>query len=207
MEATSERRTSLLNERVESPGQGFHGSLNPLAPSTKKSFLDLRQKIFRPPAPLVAVCAQGFVIFREASDQGFHGFEFRLDGADPREERGLRFGLGRRRCVRHGWMMARKGYRTPKFAGSTGWLTALWWIVRFLTVRRGFQHAWAGLSFGGTWRLLAAPHRQLGKARGDLLSQREAAQSDLRRKTVDNSNELMVLQERIELSTSPLPRV
>jgi hypothetical protein len=28
----------------------------------------------------------------------------------------------------------------------------------------------------------------------------------LREKTVDNSNELMVLQERIELSTSPLPR-
>jgi hypothetical protein len=34
----------------------------------------------------------------------------------------------------------------------------------------------------------------------------EAAQSDLRRKTVDNSDELMVLQERIELSTSPLPK-
>ena len=33
-----------------------------------------------------------------------------------------------------------------------------------------------------------------------------AARRDLRKKTGDNSIELMVLQERIELSTSPLPR-
>jgi hypothetical protein len=36
-----------------------------------------------------------------------------------------------------------------------------------------------------------------------LLALRGAERSDLRKKTVNNSDELMVLQERIELSTSP----
>jgi len=34
---------------------------------------------------------------------------------------------------------------------------------------------------------------------------RAAARNDLRRKNLDSSDEWMVLQERIELSTSPLP--
>jgi hypothetical protein len=46
-----------------------------------------------------------------------------------------------------------------------------------------------------------------GKARGDLLVILVAAGRGLRKKTGDNSDELMVLQERIELSTSPLPRM
>ena len=92
---------SVLYERAQSPSQRFDGFRESPAPSVKKPILALRQKIFRPPAPLVAVLAQGFVIFPEASDQGFHGLEFSLDSADPREKRGLRPKLGRRRCVRH----------------------------------------------------------------------------------------------------------
>jgi hypothetical protein len=38
------------------------------------------------------------------------------------------------------------------------------------------------------------------------LAIRGAERSDLRKKTVNNSDELMVLQERIELSTSPYQR-
>jgi hypothetical protein len=79
-------RPSPLDERVQSPSEGFHGRLNPLAPSAKKSFLGLRQKILRPPTPLVAVLPQGLMVLREASDQGFQGVEFGLDDAQAREE-------------------------------------------------------------------------------------------------------------------------
>src|ERR1700722_14378773 len=101
-----------LQERVQPPSQGFHDFRKSAAPSVEKPILALRQKIFGPPAPLVAVLAQRFVILPKASHQGFHGLEFSLDSADTREERRLLFGLGRRRCVRHGWMIARKGYRS-----------------------------------------------------------------------------------------------
>jgi hypothetical protein len=47
--------------------------------------------------------------------------------------------------------------------------------------------------------------RLLRKVPADLLSICGAAGRDLR-KNGDNSDELLVLQERIELSTSPLPR-
>src|ERR1700733_16133118 len=116
LRGVAERRTSLLNERVESPRQGFHGRLNPLAPSTKKSFLDLRQKIFRPPAPLVAILPQGLMVLLEVGKQGFQGVEFGLDDAQAREERKVGLNLGRCRSVRHGGIIARKGYRSAKFA-------------------------------------------------------------------------------------------
>jgi hypothetical protein len=79
-------RPSPLNERVQSPSEGFHGRLNPLAPSAKKSFLGLRQKILCPPTPLVAVLPQGLMVLLEVGDQGFHGLELGLHNADTREE-------------------------------------------------------------------------------------------------------------------------
>jgi hypothetical protein len=54
--------------------------------------------------------------------------------------------------------------------------------------------------------LLAGSQRQFRKARDDLLAVRGAERSDLRKKTVNNSDELMPRQGRIELSTSSLPR-
>jgi hypothetical protein len=95
---------------VQASGKSFRGFGNSPAPPVKELLFALGEKKLGPPAPLVAVLAQGFVIFREASDQGFHCLEFGLDSADTREERGLRLLLGRRRCVRHDGMMARKGY-------------------------------------------------------------------------------------------------
>src|SRR6202042_2453391 len=80
----AERRPSPLDERVQSPSEGFHGRLNPLAPSAKKSFLDFRQKILCPPTPIVAVLPQGLMVLLEASDQGFQGVEFGLDDAQAR---------------------------------------------------------------------------------------------------------------------------
>jgi len=74
-----------LKERVQSPSQGFGGFRKSPAASVKKPILALRQKIFRPPAPFVTVLAQGFVIFRQASDQGLHSLKFSLDGAHARE--------------------------------------------------------------------------------------------------------------------------
>ncbi len=59
------------------------------------------------------------------------------------------------------------------------------------------------------WRNLAIAlsfTTAVGQARGDLLIQTLRRAKRFKEKTVDNSNELMVLQERIELSTSPLPR-
>jgi hypothetical protein len=111
---TSWSAGSVLYERVQPPSQRFDGTRESPAPSVKEPILALREKIFRPPAPLVAILAQGFVIFPEASDQGLHGLKFSLDSADPREKRGLRPKLGRCRCVRHDWMMAPKGYRSAK---------------------------------------------------------------------------------------------
>jgi hypothetical protein len=101
-----------LEKRVQSPSQRFGGLNKSAAPSVKQSILALRQKIFSPPAPLVAVRAQGFVIFFEAGKLGLQGMEFCLDDAQAREERRLR--LGRYRCVRHKGMMAPKGYRSAK---------------------------------------------------------------------------------------------
>jgi hypothetical protein len=46
----------------------------------------------------------------------------------------------------------------------------------------------------------------VGKAREELFVHTLAARTRFKEKTVDNSNDLLVLQERIELSTSPLPR-
>jgi hypothetical protein len=126
-ESVGERRLCSLQERVQSPGQRSDGFRESPAPSVKKPILALRQKIFRPPAPLVAILAQGFVIFPEASDQGLHGLKFSLDSADPREKRGLRPKLGRRRCVRHDWMMAPKGYRSAKIEDLEVWPIALRW--------------------------------------------------------------------------------
>ena len=79
-------RPGTLDERVQSPSEGFHGRLNPLAPSTKKSFLGLRQKILRPPTPFVAVLPEGLMVFLEVGNQGFQGVEFGLDDAQAREE-------------------------------------------------------------------------------------------------------------------------
>jgi hypothetical protein len=97
-------------QRVQASGKSFRGFGDSPAPPVKELLLALSEKKLGSPAPLVAVLAQGFVVFREASDQGFHCLEFGLDSADTREERGLRPSLGRRRCVQHGWMIARKGY-------------------------------------------------------------------------------------------------
>ena len=85
-QSVAERRPSPLNERVQSPSQGFNGRLNPLPPSAKKSFLDLRQKILCPPTPLVAVLPQRLMVLLEVSKQGFQGVEFGLDNAQTREE-------------------------------------------------------------------------------------------------------------------------
>jgi hypothetical protein len=60
--------------------------------------------------------------------------------------------------------------------------------------------------FRGIWRLLSASLRQLERPKGELFVHRLAARTRFKEKNVDNSNDLMVLQERIELSTSPLPR-
>jgi hypothetical protein len=84
--SVTERRPSPLNERVQSPSQGFNGRLDPLPPPAKKSFLDLRQKILRPPTPLVAVLPQRLMVLLEVSKQGFQGVEFGLDNAQAREE-------------------------------------------------------------------------------------------------------------------------
>jgi hypothetical protein len=46
---------------------------------------------------------------------------------------------------------------------------------------------------------------RLGSA-GNLFAQKLRRAKRLQDKTLDNSTELLVLQERIELSTSPLPR-
>jgi hypothetical protein len=135
----SGERGSVLQERVQSPSQRFDGFRESPAPSVKKPILALRQKIFRPPAPLVAVLAQGFVIFPEASDQGLHGLEFSLDSADPREKRGLRPKLGRCRCVRHDWMMAPKGYRSAKIEDLEAWPIALRWSYDPHGSRRGLH--------------------------------------------------------------------
>ena len=72
-ESVAERQLCASHERVQSSSQGFGGFRKSPGPSIKKPFLALRQKIVGPPAPLVAVLAQGFVILPEASDQGFHG--------------------------------------------------------------------------------------------------------------------------------------
>jgi hypothetical protein len=105
--------------RVEPPGKRFRGFGDSPAPPVKKLLLALSQKKLGPPAPLVAVLAQGFVILGEARDQGFQGLKFGLDSADTREERGLWVKLAGCRCVRHGLVMARKGYRSAKVAWSS----------------------------------------------------------------------------------------
>jgi hypothetical protein len=79
-------RLCSLQERVQSPGQGFGGFRNPATPSVKKPILALRQKIFRTPAPLVAVPAQGFVILGEVGELALQGVKFGLDDAQAREE-------------------------------------------------------------------------------------------------------------------------
>jgi hypothetical protein len=162
-------------QRAQAPGKSFRGFGNSPPPPVKKLLLALGEKKLGPPSPLVAVFAQGFMIFREAGDQGFHCLEFGLDSADTREERGLRLGLGRCRCVRHGWMIARKGYRS---ANSL--------ILRSSRVQAEVFNTHGQVFIGGIRRLLSASQRQLKKARGDLLTQRSAARSDLRRKTVAN---------------------
>ena len=160
-------------QRVQAPGKSFHGFGNSPAPPVKKLLLALGEKKLGPPSPLVAVLAQGFMIFREAGDQNFHCLEFGLDSADTREERGLRLGLGRCRCVRHGWMIARKGYRSPKFAYRAGpWISGLTTVAECVKEK--------------TVRSVRLPAR-----RSEIL---------------DVAEGLLVLQERIELSTSPLPR-
>jgi hypothetical protein len=160
-------------QRAQAPGKSFDGFGNSPAPPVKKLLLALGEKKLGPPAPLVAVLAQGVVILREAGDQGFHCLEFGLDSADAREERRLRPGLGPCRCVRHDWMMARKGYwslNTLDRAGrSISGLTTVAERVREQTVR-----------------CVRLPAR-----RSEIL---------------DVAEGLLVLQERIELSTSPLPR-
>ena len=103
-----------MPQRVQAPGKSFRGSGDSPTPPVKELFFALSQKKLGPPAPLIAVLAQGVVILAEASDQGFHGLKFGLDNAYAREERGLRLRLGRCRCVRHGSMMAPKGYRSAK---------------------------------------------------------------------------------------------
>ncbi len=106
---------NVLKERVQPPSEGLDGFLDALAPSVKKSPLTLRQKIFGPPAPLVPVLAQGLMILLEVGKQDLQGLEFGLDKAHAREERGLWLKLARCRCVRHGGIMAPKGYRSAKF--------------------------------------------------------------------------------------------
>ena len=73
-------------QRVQASGKSFRGFGNSPAPPVKKFFPALGEKKLGPPAPLVAVLAQGVVILREGSDQGFHGLEFGLDRADTGEE-------------------------------------------------------------------------------------------------------------------------
>jgi hypothetical protein len=138
----SESAGQALNERVQPPSQGFDGRLNPLAPSAKKSLLGLRQKIFRPPAPLVAILPQGLMVLPEVGKQGFQGVEFGLDDAQAREERRVWFSLGRCRTVRHEGTMAHKGYRSAKFRRSGG-LTdrALVGAKVFEVQGRCFQHS------------------------------------------------------------------
>src|SRR5580700_7847901 len=75
-----------LHERVESPSEGFRHFRDSLAPSVKKSPLSLRQKIFRPPTPLVAILPQGLMVLLEMGKQGFQGVQFGLDDAQAREE-------------------------------------------------------------------------------------------------------------------------
>jgi len=75
-----------LEKRVESPSEGLRHFRDSLAPSVKKSPLGLRQKIFRPPTPLVAVLPQGLMVLLEVGNQGFQGVEFGLDNAQTREE-------------------------------------------------------------------------------------------------------------------------
>jgi hypothetical protein len=48
--------------------------------------LGLRQKIFRPPTPLVAILPQGLMVLLEVGKQGFQGVEFGLYDAQAREE-------------------------------------------------------------------------------------------------------------------------
>jgi hypothetical protein len=75
-----------LKKRVQATSERRRNFREALAPSVEKSLLALRQKIFRPPAPFVAVLAQGVMILLEVGDQGLQRLDFGLDDAQAREE-------------------------------------------------------------------------------------------------------------------------
>ena len=107
-----------MPQRVQAPGKSFRGSGDSPAPPVKELFFALSQKKLGPPAPLIAVLAQGVMILLKVGDQSLELIEFGLDNAHAREERRVWPNLGRCRCVRHERIMARKGYRSAKIAGS-----------------------------------------------------------------------------------------
>lgn len=109
------RGRGASKKRLRAPGERRGGFRQSLAPTVEKSLPALRQKIFGSPAPFVAVLAQGLKILLEIGDQGLQGLKFGLDDAQAREERRVLPKRGRCRCVRHGRIMARKGYRSAKF--------------------------------------------------------------------------------------------
>ncbi len=64
----------VLKKRVQSPGERRRDFREALAPSVKEPPLALRQKVLRPPPPLVAV----LMIFPEVGEQGLQLLKFGL---------------------------------------------------------------------------------------------------------------------------------
>jgi hypothetical protein len=77
---------AVSEQRVQAPGERRRGFRKALAQTVEKSLLALRQKIFRPPPPLVTVLAQGVVVFLEVGEKGFQLLKLGLDDAQAREE-------------------------------------------------------------------------------------------------------------------------
>jgi hypothetical protein len=111
---------AALKQRVQPPGERRRDFGEALTQPAKKSLLALRQEIFRPPAPFVAVLAQGLMVLPEVGEQRLQFLKLGLDNAQAREKRGVGPLLGRCHCVRHEGIMARKGYRSAKFDDPNG---------------------------------------------------------------------------------------
>jgi hypothetical protein len=161
-ESLSEAGPGVSEKRVQPPGERRCGFRKALAPSVKEPPLALRQKIFRPPAPLVAVLAQGFVIFLEVDEKGFQLLKLGLDDAQAREKRGVRLQLEGRRCVQHDGDHGAQRLAEPESIIRRSDLPPPVNLLRCRGLRRGFDTR-GPVFFGAISRLLEASATAVGK--------------------------------------------